>query len=747
MKEKVLILLALLLLILPVTTLADSQDMKIQYLIDNDFVEGRTVGDYGVVDYALDKTMTRAETAKLLVHLLELEDLAKNLKGAMQTFNDVDKDHWANGYISVAATKNEEVANGRPLIIGYPDGKFLPEKDISYDELVVILVRLTKLDLTTEMEEEAIYPATYLMWADELGLLEDVDVEKFTSSILRKDAFTLIYNALNILEKTEKNEVDFSDDLAIVSHYQMGELVLNGDETYYLTKDTLFTDGTMTRDIFENTIQPGSLVRYIADIENNITHIIELGNPRDLGIPGRWFNISENLISAKEDTYIVNGSTESYEIKVGNITAEIDEETRIFAADKSKNALTEVSAVAELFEKYNPNRRAIKDVYMGYDDLGNDIYVAKVIVFNNVEKFQGKEEVRRIVDPVNSNLIFTAESMIEHYVKAFSLEDVEVFPNDYSLDYHDVVMIQFESYDEPKLKNPPIKLIDRSVDNIYKVVELEERYIVIEDEFGNIFPAKMGETAIFRRDELEVGSNIQIVLMPPDFILQAIGEETLMGMMSSGLDIRTLLDSLDLETLMGIFGQIESLSDFTFSASVISVVDEDPRGKLSIGVRTATETGYIDKIAGNTATIVDIENGVKTNYRSYKIAATDLEMAYGAFQQGRQIVFDKVERFGNTEYIYNIDFYFTLEELADTPMDNWMLRSLKAGVTRSWTLEKVNRAYTEFYEILGSETPYPVILRNRRVFELARASYNAANTALGGPGKVTVPSEYYQYFQ
>lgn len=747
MKKKVLILLALILLVLPVTTSANSQDMKIQYLIDNGFVEGRTVGDYGVVDYALDKTITRAETAKLLVHLLELEDLAKNLKGAMKAFKDVDSDHWANGYISVAATKNKEVTNGRPLIIGYPDGKFLPEKDISYDELVVILVRLTKTDLTSEMEEKAIYPATYLMWADELGLLEDVEIDKFTSSILRKDAFTLIYNGLKILEKTDKYEVDFSDDLAIVSHYQMGELVLNGEETYHITKDTLFTNGTMTKDIFENSIQPGSLVRYIADIENNITHIIELGNPRDLGIPSRWFNISDNLISEKNGTYFVDDSTESYEIKVGNITAEINEETRIFAADKSKNALTEVGAAAELFEKYKPNRPAIKDVYMAYDDLGNDIYVAKVIVFNNVEKFQGKEEVRRIIDPVNSQLIFTAESMIEHYVKAFSLADLEVFPNDYDLDYHDVVMMQFESYDDPILKNPPIKLIDRSIDNIYKVVELEDRYIVIEDEFGNIFPAKMGETAIFRRDELEVGSNIQIVMMPPDFIVQAIGEETLMEMMDSGIDIRSLLDSLDIKVLLNVFREIESISDFTFSASVISVVDEEPRGKLPIGVRTSSETGFIDKIAGDTATIVDIENGVKVNYRSYKIAATDLEMANRAFKQGQEIVFDKVERFGNTEYIYNIDFYFTLEELADSPMDNWMLRSLKAGISRSWTLEKVNKAHSEFYEILNSEIPYPMILRNKRLFDLAVASYNKANRDLGGPGEVTVPPEYYGYFQ
>ena len=119
-----------------------SEDMKVQYLIDNKIIEGRTTDEEGVVDYALDKTLTRAEVTKLIVYILNLQELAESIKGSILAFSDVDNNHWANGYISVATTKNENIAYGRRIILGYPDGKFLPEKDINYNEMAAMLVRI-----------------------------------------------------------------------------------------------------------------------------------------------------------------------------------------------------------------------------------------------------------------------------------------------------------------------------------------------------------------------------------------------------------------------------------------------------------------------------------------------------------------------------------------------------------------------------------------------------------------------------
>lgn len=742
MKKKILIILMIFALIIPSEViLADSQDMKVQYLIDNDFVEGRTVDEHGVVDYALDRTITRAEVSKLVVHLLKLENLAEKLKGVMRPFDDVDNEHWANGYVSVITTRDENIANGKRLMVGYPDGKFLPEKPITYNELSIILVRLTKKDLTDEMEKNGNLYTSYMGWADELGLYEDLKNLDPNSEINRKEAFTMIYNALDILEKTDKNEVDFGEKLGIISKYQMGELILNNEEKYVVNNETLFSDGTYATDIFKNVDIVGSFVKIIADSQNRIKYISELGNPRDLAIEGRWHGIGEYLVESKDNTSFKDNHTESYIINVGDVEAEITKETRIFAADKKNNALTEVGALGELFEMYDPYRFPIEDVYMAYDKVGRNINEAKVIVFNSVEKFMGKEEIRRIINPINSNGVFTAESMIEHHIKPFTIADVEVFPNDFGLDYHDVVMIKFDNYDNARLKNPPIKLIDRSKDNIYEVEELDERSIVLKDEYGYIFPAEIGETAIFKREELEVGSFVQVVLMPPDFIISALGQENLMNMMNTGFDIKSIISSIDLKVLIDVISDIDSLRDFTFSVSVISVVDEGPRGTLPFGLRTESERGYVDSISGDTVTIVDIENGRKSNYRLYKVSGTALEKVEKAYNKNAEIVFDKSTEYGNTEYIYNVDYYLGLEKLAGAEIDDWIIKSIKNSVTFSWTSENLDLGYERFNDILSSKNPYPILFRDPKIINAAILSYNSSAIKMGKP-IITLPDWY-----
>ncbi len=720
-----------------------SQDLKVQYLIDKKIVEGRTTDEEGVVDYALDKTLTRAEVTKLLIHILKLQDVAEKIKGAIKAFPDVDNNHWANGYISVAVTKNDNIANGRQIIVGYPDGKFLPEKDISYNEMATMLVRIIKTDLTEQMERDAIWGTSYLNWAKELGLLEDVEIENSNKPITRKDAFIMVFNALEIRDQLNEQKPDFKDVMGIVSRFQSGILEINQDANtqYKITENTLFTDGTKLSSLYQNLIKPGSLVRVIADKDKNATHIIELGNPRDLAIPGRWFDVSEKIVSSKDKTVIKENYTENNIITVGEIEAEITIDTRIFAADLEKNALKEVKALSEVFDTYTKRRRPIKNVYMGYDEYPGERREAKVIVFGNIEKFQGKEEIRRVVTPVNSKLQFSAQSMIGGLTKVFSLEDVAHFPTEYDFGYNDVILMYFDDYENSKLKKAPQILINYKEDPVYEVSKIDHHMIVIRDKDGYEFPFNMSTSAKFTNDEVVKGAHVQILWTPPQFVIDIIGKDNITDL--KNIDIEKILREIDIEETIEIIKEINSISDFNFQVMAISVVEDELRGKLPIGIRTGMYTGFVESLGENAVIVADRIDGVSRNHRPYNVSPMDMNMVKIAKLMDFEVVYDVDVRFGE-EYMTNVQYYFDHSRLYGSPMDNWIFDTIYTSLKNEWNKIKLEQTYGLFYYIMESDNKYPVLFAREEMVLIAVESYNAANDRLGGPGRITIPEGYFE---
>lgn len=70
-----------------------------------------------------DDTIIRSEFAKIAVHALGLEDVAAN-SNADTIFPDVEKGHWATGYINVATNQG--------IIVGDDVGTFRPDDVINY---------------------------------------------------------------------------------------------------------------------------------------------------------------------------------------------------------------------------------------------------------------------------------------------------------------------------------------------------------------------------------------------------------------------------------------------------------------------------------------------------------------------------------------------------------------------------------------------------------------------------------------
>lgn len=133
-----------------------------------------------------DNTITRAESAAVIVRLLGLEDEAAGAAGATQ-FVDVAADHWGSGYINMAAQSG--------IIAGYGDGNFGPEDAVTYEQFVKMLV--CAMGYEPQALVKGTYPTGYLIAAKEMKLTKGVSGAAGQEAP-RSTVAELAYNALDI---------------------------------------------------------------------------------------------------------------------------------------------------------------------------------------------------------------------------------------------------------------------------------------------------------------------------------------------------------------------------------------------------------------------------------------------------------------------------------------------------------------------------------------------------------------------
>ncbi|NLV22863.1 MAG: S-layer homology domain-containing protein, partial [Syntrophomonadaceae bacterium] len=109
-----------------------------------------------------EKTITRAEFAKIACVTAGLKSVASGMGGTASPFSDVATDHWANGWINVAAAQG--------FVKGDPAGTFRPEDQITQAEAITVLLRL--LGYNDNLPGE--WPSDYIAKAANLGVLDDI---------------------------------------------------------------------------------------------------------------------------------------------------------------------------------------------------------------------------------------------------------------------------------------------------------------------------------------------------------------------------------------------------------------------------------------------------------------------------------------------------------------------------------------------------------------------------------------------
>ena len=605
------------------------KDNKIQYVIDKKLVEGYEDGNYG-----LDKNIKRSEITRLLVLANGQEDLAKRLQGSMKIYNDVDVKHWANGVISVGTTSPSD-ANGLPMLAGYPDHSFKPEKDVTYAELAKMLVVLAKKDLTKDMYDHAIWATDWMRWAALLGITDDVTIENSDKAANRADAFTMVYNALYAMKEFKR--VPANETRGIVSNLTSGKLTLNQDDkkVYDITNATVIVEGKSVRSNIVSVhslknldLYKGSLVRVLINDKNEVTHIIELGNPKDLAIEkgSTWEGVADEVIETAYygDIQTLEGVKDSdikgsyatvdlnsSKTKGKNIvfhnandtkrtTLKINDKTEVYVANPYNNIMRQVKDVNEalsLIGFHNYDGYKIPNVYAGFDTDSHTSAVkvynsakntAKVIVFNVVSKDAGGD-LYRVINSSSSKFSTTLEDTDgKLYDRDNVLNEVH-FPLNYG-DLLDVIDVRGDvittKLDHSKTKDYPVVKVERIFDN-------DEVEVV--DRFGNETLLNFADADIFNAKQYKD-------LAKGDYLQFATTEK------SRIVDIVSILeDSKDTRDL------------FAKSGSLLNVVK---------GIEDHTVVGTINWVGENQVEIrIESDNwdaGLNHTTRTYKV---DRELA------------------------------------------------------------------------------------------------------------------------
>lgn len=520
------------------------KDNKIQYIIDKKLVEGYEDGTYG-----LDKNIKRSEITRLLVLANGNEELAKKLQGSMKIYSDVDTKHWANGVITVGTTVPSD-ANGIAMLAGYPDGSFKPENDVTYAELAKMLVVLAKKDLTADMVKNAIWASSWMTWAAELGILDDVTIADSNKAANRADAFTMVYNALYKMQEFKR--VPANEVRGIVSDLNRSKIVLNQDskKEYTVNADTVIVNGMNERSQFiplsninRLDVYAGSLVRVLFNDKNEVTHIIELGNPAELARNNKdgqvklnnsvWKGVADHTVETANYKNIVTLDKANQQAKINKeyatiefngsrtkanaitfrdvngksiVGLDIDSKTEIYVANPYNNIMKQVKDINEalsLIGFHNYNGYKIPNVYAGYDndryrsnikDFDTGRNVAKVIVFNTVTKDEGGAKYR-VVETTDTHF----NSLVENTDgKRFNINDVlntAIFPLGYTDGKFDVVerrgnVVETLIDHSDVKKFPIVKVVKVLDDNNIQVIDSHDKEAVLYVGSADIFNAE-----------------------------------------------------------------------------------------------------------------------------------------------------------------------------------------------------------------------------------------------------------------
>lgn len=150
----------------------------VKSLVDKKIITGDADGLFHA-----EKNISRAEFATMMA---KASNNTSNLKEMekVDIFNDLQGYTWAKSYINAA--------NKAGLIKGIGDNKFAPANNVTYIEVMTIIIR-TRPAAYTEIEGNGTWPNNYINYIQTYNLLGDVVVKDWNAPATKGDVAKLVY--------------------------------------------------------------------------------------------------------------------------------------------------------------------------------------------------------------------------------------------------------------------------------------------------------------------------------------------------------------------------------------------------------------------------------------------------------------------------------------------------------------------------------------------------------------------------
>ncbi len=270
--------------------------------------------------------VTRAEFSKMTALISGLDDEVNSSAG-QKKFDDVSVEYWGNGYINT-------VANNK-LIVGYPNGHFLPEKNITLAEAVTVLLRAMNYT-TADLGDN--WPYSYMVKAASLGLTDGMAIGA-DSFITRADLCVVINRALQAELNGSKDKLISKMDAQMTDEVL---IIATKNEDKSLDANQIKTDSGNYR--VANTslsFTPLTKVKLVLNDDNEII------NYSTTYVPKRTVSTVESYVDGV--VYFADG-TSSKSIGVTNSTP-VYSDGAITSYGAFKENITDGTAVSVVYDK------------------------------------------------------------------------------------------------------------------------------------------------------------------------------------------------------------------------------------------------------------------------------------------------------------------------------------------------------------------------------------------------------------
>jgi len=344
---------------------------------------------YGIISgkgdgyFCPDDYLKRSEMAKIAVKVAD-EELIPSFSSL---FYDVSPDYWANAYINTSAQKK--------LLMGYPDGSFCPEDNLTYAEAITVILRLLGY---SSSDLGGNYPIAYLDKAYDLGLTAGMDY-LYYDPIDRKNLALILSRAL----LTDKN--GSSDDLIKQLDFDISDEVII-IPNYLTAADEVSTSDGIYKTLTDTSRYMGQKVKLILNDDNEVVAV----SP----VSGAGENVTVQNIIENDITYTAGNNYD---------TIRLDNNTKVYYQNSAMSFSSVKSEITPGMKMQICRNGNIIDYVLLYDNELSGPYIVK----SSLDEF-GIDEGRQIM----KNGIMCDKSVVE-------VNNVIYYDNDYIYVYDNKV--------------------------------------------------------------------------------------------------------------------------------------------------------------------------------------------------------------------------------------------------------------------------------------------------------------------